>query len=489
MDFLNNSLINSDFIDFLQKEGIVLAGILCVATIAYIATHYILEKGVLRLLQSKKNFWHGKIKESRLFSRISYLAPTVIIYNAIQYMESVNGVSERLLNSYTLLMTVLILSSFLFILQTYLTTLPMLKDRPIKGYIQLARLFLLLLGAILIVCALLDVSPWGVLSGLGALTAVMLLVFRDTILSIIASVQISAYDLVKVGDWIEMQDYRADGDVIDVSLHTIQVQNWDRTIVTIPTHALVEKSFKNWRGMVESGGRRIKRAILIDQHSVRHITPDEGDAFAKVRYLQSYIIEKQKEIDDDNAKRGVTSVESLDARCMTNLGLLRAYMTAYLRAHPKVHQGLTQLVRHLEPTPHGIPFEIYCFTNDTAWAAYEGIQADIFDHLLASIERFDLRVFQVPSGHDMRAFVRQESKSKQSITHKNDSDTKADYFPEAKAMDDLTQQDCEHLLRQVGYSIDSYVDDVYTVVNVRGKERRLKGLASLQAFAYAQSHM
>jgi miniconductance mechanosensitive channel len=257
------------------------------------------------------------------------------------------------------------------------------------------------LGGALAICTLLAISPWGILSGLGAMTALLILVFRDTILSLIASVQIAAYDLVRRGDWIEMPQLGVDGDVIDVTLHTFRVQNWDKTIVTVPTHKLIEDSFKNWRGMTESGGRRIKRSILIDQTSIKFLDKAALDRLSQINRLEPYLTGKQKELAGDNADLG-KNTDLLNRRALTNIGTFRAYVEAYLRDNSKIHQGMTFLVRHLPISPNGLPLEIYVFTNDTEWGRYESIQADIFDHLLAALSTFELRVFQNPTGFDMQ---------------------------------------------------------------------------------------
>jgi miniconductance mechanosensitive channel len=208
--------------------------------------------------------------------------------------------------------------------------------------------------------------------------------------------------MVQIGDWIEMPKYGADGDVIDISLHTVKVQNWDKTITTIPTHALIADSFKNWKGMSEAGGRRIKRSIYIDMTSIKFCDEEMLERFKKIRYIQQYINDKTEEIEEYNKRLGIDTDSLVNGRHLTNIGTFRAYIVQYLKNHPRIHKGMTQIVRQLEPTEKGLPIEIYAFTNDTAWAAYESIQSDIFDHILAVVPEFDLRLFQNPSGHDLR---------------------------------------------------------------------------------------
>ena len=281
-----------------------------------------------------------------------------------------------------------------------------LKARSIKSYVQLGKLVLMLAGAIVTVASLLDRSPLIVLSGLGAMSAVLMLVFKDTILSFTAGVQLSSTDMLRLGDWIEMPQVGADGDVIDIALNTVKVQNWDKTITTIPTWRLVSESYKNWRGMSESGGRRIKRTLRLDASSIGFLDAQQMAHFSRFKLLQDYMGAKSAALDEANAQArsllGDKAELLANQRHLTNLGTFRAYVQAYLQAHPSIHQGMTLMVRTMEPTAEGVPLELYCFTNTTAWVAYEGVQGDIFDHLLAILPEFGLRLYQSPSGNDMR---------------------------------------------------------------------------------------
>lgn len=283
---------------------------------------------------------------------------------------------------------------------------PQSKNRPIKGFVQVGKILVLCGAAIFMIAVLIDESPFLLLSGLGAVTAVLLLVFKDTILSLVASVQLTSNDMLRVGDWITMPSMEADGDVIDISLHTVKVQNFDKTITTIPTHRLVSDAFQNWRGMAESGGRRIKRSLTVDQNSVRFLTDEEVLDLKKFRILKPYLAAKRDEIADWNA-RELSDEEAVpvNARRLTNLGTMRAYMQAYISWHPDVGDDFLMMVRQLPSGPQGVPLEIYCFTATTAWEQYEGIQADMFDHLLAILPEFGLRVFQEPTGGDFAALV------------------------------------------------------------------------------------
>lgn len=279
---------------------------------------------------------------------------------------------------------------------------PESANRPIKGYVQVLKILLYAGAAILIVAALMEQSPLLLLSGLGAMAAVLMLVFKDTILSLVASVQLTSNDMLRVGDWIEMPQLNADGDVIDIALHTIKVQNWDKMITTIPTHRLIADSFKNWRGMAESGGRRIKRALLLDQNCIRFLSTGERRELGRIALIRDYLDRKQDELGEWNARLGDAGREPANARRVTNIGTFRAYVLAYLRANADIAGGMTLIVRQLAPTPQGLPLEIYCFTGTTAWSEYEDIQADIFDHLLAILPAFHLRAFQEPSGRDLQ---------------------------------------------------------------------------------------
>jgi miniconductance mechanosensitive channel len=275
------------------------------------------------------------------------------------------------------------------------------RARPIKGYLEVARIVLVVVAGVLVVATLVERSPVLLLSGLGAMAAVLMLVFKDTLLSLVASVQLSSNDMVRVGDWIEMPQLGADGDVVDIALHTVKVQNWDKTITTIPTYRLVSESFRNWRGMSESGGRRIKRAIHIDQGGIRYLEPDEREALHRFVLLRPYLEQKAAELAEWNGKHQGEAPVNL--RRLTNIGSFRAYARAYLKAHPKLRQDMTLLVRQLPPGPQGLPIEIYCFTATTAWGEYEDIMSDIFDHLLAILPEFGLRAFQAPGGGDVVA--------------------------------------------------------------------------------------
>ncbi|MHC5146084.1 MAG: mechanosensitive ion channel family protein, partial [Planctomycetota bacterium] len=271
---------------------------------------------------------------------------------------------------------------------------------PIRGFMQVVKIIAFIAGGIIILGMIVKRDPTNILAGFGAMTAVLMLIFKDAILGFVAGIQISANNMVHLGDWIEMPKYGADGDVTDISLTTVKVQNWDKTISTIPAYALISDSFKNWRGMSESAGRRIKRSINIDMNTVKFCNPMMLDKFRRIEHIAEYIDAKQAEIDDYNTEANIDNTELVNGRRMTNVGTFRAYVIAYLKNHPKINRNMTFLVRQLKPTECGLPIEIYVFSSDKVWANYEAIQADIFDHILAVIPEFGLRVFQNPTGSD-----------------------------------------------------------------------------------------
>lgn len=275
-------------------------------------------------------------------------------------------------------------------------------NQPIKGFLEVGKIIIYGAAAILIIATLIDRSPVLLISGLGAMAAILLLVFKDTILSLVASVQLNSNDMLRVGDWIEMPQLNADGDVIDIALHTVKVQNWDKTITTIPTYRLIAESYKNWRGMFESGGRRIQRSLLIDQRGIHFLSPEQWDAMHRIELLAHYLESKENELLEWNAEPLNISQNDVNKRRTTNIGTFRAYVIAYLKSHPGIAQDKTLLIRQLAPTQTGLPIQIYCFSKTTEWNAYEAIQADIFDHLLAILPEFGLRLFQDPTSLDFR---------------------------------------------------------------------------------------
>ncbi len=370
----------------------------------YIARRFLLT-GISYFVKKTRTEWDDALMKRKVFTRLSHLAPALVIYFTADLFGPLQGILQRLSMVYMIIVGLIVFDSFVNAIVDIYNTYPIARQKPIKGYAQVVKIVLSIFIVIVAVAVLMNRSPWMLLSGFGAMTAVLLLVFKDTILGLVASIQLSMNDMVQIGDWIEMPKFGADGDVIDVTLHTVKVQNWDKTIVTIPSYSMISDSFKNWRGMSESGGRRIKRALDIDLTSVKFCTAEILDRYEKFQLIADYIKTRREEITLYNVEHQIDTSELVNGRNMTNLGTFRAYASAYLRNHPKVHQGMTFLIRYLTPGDHGQPLEIYVFSNDQDWARYEGIQADIFDHLFAVVPLFDLRLFQSPSGNDVRALV------------------------------------------------------------------------------------
>lgn len=388
-------------------ETTVFAVLLSIAAfLADFVTRRVLLRLFVKAVSGSSSAYGGALLDRGVVARLAHVVPALVIFAGVAYVPglpaTVVALVRSVANAYMILTVALSLGKLLSALGDIYARLDPVRARnkPIKGYLQLVKIIGFIFAALLVIAVLLDRSPLLLLSGLGAMTAVLLLVFRDTIMSFVASVQLSSQDMLRVGDWIEMPALNADGDVIDIALHTVTVQNWDRTITTIPTWRLINESFKNWRGMNESGGRRIKRALYIDQSSIRFLSDEERGKLKRFALIDAYLERKREELEAYNRLLLAEGRDPVNTRRVTNIGTFRAYIAAYLEAHPRIHPGLTRMVRQLQPGPTGLPLEIYCFTATTAWAEYEGIQADVFDHLYAIVPEFGLRVFQEPTGAD-----------------------------------------------------------------------------------------
>lgn len=350
--------------------------------------------------------WDDLLIEHRVIVRFSHIVPAAIIHFFTPFLfpdsPEVVAIFSQLVNIYAIIIILFVIDGILNFTRSLWERSPVGNRYPAKSFIQAIKLVINLIGLIMVLSAVLGKSPLVLFSGLGAVTAILLLIFKDAILGLVAGFQLSVNNMVMVGDWIEMPGRSADGDVIDVSLTTVKVQNWDKTITTIPTYALISDSFKNWRGMSESGGRRIKRALNIDMQTIQFADKTMLERFKRMRILRPYLDEKLEEVQKYNDEVGDDLSELINGRRLTNVGTFRAYCVAYLRSHPKLHQDMTLLVRQLAPSPKGLPIEIYVFCNDTAWARYEDIQGDIFDHFLSVLPEFGLQAFQSPSGEDLR---------------------------------------------------------------------------------------
>ena len=396
----------SEFYAGIGSKVVLIATVILISVIVDLIAKKILLSVIKEIVHKTKTNWDDILVERGLFDRLAHIAPVLIIYYSIPLIfpgvNSFTDLGQRIVLAYMIALILMMLSSFLSSINTIYSTYKISKNRPIKGYLQILRVFIYIFGLILIVATILDKSTLGLLSGIGALSAVLMLVFKDSILGLVAAIQLSGNDMIRIGDWITVPDYGADGDVIDIKLQTVTIQNFDKTIVSVPIYSLISSSFKNWRGMSDSDGRRIKRHLSIDMNTVKFCTQEMIERFSKIDILGDYISSKQKEIDMDNINKNANTSEMINGRRMTNIGVFRAYIEAYLRENTKINKNMTFLVRQLQPTEKGVSLELYIFSSDQNWANYESIQADIFDHLLASISFFDLAVYQAISGLDIR---------------------------------------------------------------------------------------
>ncbi len=372
--------------------------VLVVSYLMYLITSRIVLVSLKKLFKRTATQVDDIFVEQGAIQRLAYFVPLLVIYISADLFPEYSDVIRRFLTALLAVVLILVINAVLDAVNVIYRQSKFAQILNIKSYLQISKLLLNIFGAIIIIAVVIDKSPIYLLSGIGALTAVLLLIFKDTILSFVASIQIHSNELFKVGDWLEVPQFGADGDVTDIALHTVKIQNWDKTISIIPSHKLIESSFKNWRGMSESGGRRIKRSITIDQTSIRFCDEPMIEKFKTFKLLAPYLEAKLAEIDASNTDKNINMKALVNGRRLTNIGTFRAYIQAYLKNHPMIHQNLTFLIRQLAPSEKGLAIEIYVFTNTTDWIAYEAIQADIFDHLLAVLTEFELQVFQNPTG-------------------------------------------------------------------------------------------
>ena len=381
---------------------------LCLLLLAAFVADFVVRRVLIRLLlklidRGGRTDMDDLLKP--VVGTLARIAPAIVIHQGIAAVPHLAPVvvklTQNVANAFAIVVVVMALAASMDVVNTLYSRSPRGHRRVIKGYLQVLKIVFYAIGSILVIATLIDRSPLLLLSGLGALAAVLMLVFKDTILSLVASVQLNSNDMLRVGDWIEMPQVNADGDVIDIALHTVKVQNWDKTITTIPTWRLINESYKNWRGMQESGGRRIKRSLLIDQTSVRFLTEEERGRMRRFLLIDDYLADKAAELERWNAELVASGRDPVNMRRSTNIGAFRAYVEQYLTNHPRIRKDMTLLVRQLQPTETGLPLEIYCFTSTVAWGEYEAIQSDIFDHLLAILPEFGLGLYQQPGGADV----------------------------------------------------------------------------------------
>ncbi|WHY88555.1 mechanosensitive ion channel family protein [Neobacillus novalis] len=408
MKYISNLLLKFEIDPTIAGYLSIIIMILLIAIICVVA-HFITRKVVIRVIthivKNNKFTWDTMLLERRVFHKLSHFVPAIIIYYFASTFPSYQKLIEKGAIAYLIIMGLMVMSSLLNAINDIYQTYDISKVKPIKGYIQVINIIVITLGVVLVIANLVGKSPLVFLSGIGALSAVLMLVFKDSLLGLVAGIQLASNDMVRVGDWIEMPKYGANGDIIDISLNTVKVQNFDKTITMIPSYAMISDSFINWRGMQTSGGRRIKRSLFIDINSISFCTEEMIKKFNTIDYLSDHIIVREREIAEYNTKNDINRSNPVNGRALTNIGVFRAYISNYIQHHPGINQEMSLMVRQLEPTEHGLPLEIYAFSNDIRWAVYESVQADIFDHLFAVAQEFGLRIFQNPSGHDLKTIV------------------------------------------------------------------------------------
>ncbi len=409
---LSNLLASAGLNPEIAELAVRAAGLIVIiilATIANIIAKKIVLIGVKYLIGRTETKIDDIILERKVFTKLSHFAPAIVIYLlapiALGGLDRLSGLVSHAALIYMVIVGLLVIDSLLNALLDIYQNFEASKEIPLKGFIQILKIVIYFFALIFIVSIMLGKSPVYLISGLGALTAVLILIFKDSILGFVAGIQLITNKMIAHGDWVEIPKYGADGDVMEITLSTVKVQNFDKTITTVPTYALISDSFKNWRGMEESDGRRIKRSVFIDLSTIKLCTEEMTKRYAKIDIIKDYIERKKQEVQSYNETRSIDDSVLVNGRRLTNVGTFRAYLESYLRAHPMINKSMTLLVRQLAPTEHGLPIEIYVFSSDKNWINYEAIQADIFDHILAVLPEFDLRVFQNPTGGDFKGLT------------------------------------------------------------------------------------
>lgn len=401
---LGHSGISSESLIYLKLILLLVAGFI-LSYITWLIAKKLVDQGLSRIFKRTRTQWDDVLMEKKVFDTLAHIAPALVIkfiapLVLFDFPKLLPWV-YRLSNLYILIVIILVINSFLNAILIFLREVPSFKDKPIDSYFQLTRIVLYIIGIVFSLSILMGKTPLFFLSAFGAMTAVLLLIFRDTILGLVASVQISSNDMIRVGDWISVPKHSADGAVVKIDLLTVKVQNWDKTYTTVPTYSFISDSFTNWRGMQESGGRRIKRSLQININSIRFCTPEMTERYKKFELIAGYIKQREVEIKEYNKQHNIDKTELINGRQMTNVGVFRNYLESYLKNLKTLRQDLGIMVRQLPPSEQGVPIEIYCFAATTVWADYEGIQADIFDHIFAAVSSFDLEIFQNPTGRDI----------------------------------------------------------------------------------------
>lgn len=405
-DWLTNKNINPEWIEWISL-GIDLIILIVISLLADFLSRRILISVIHAAVKRSKATWDDYFFEQRVFKNLAHLVPAGIVYQSLPYVfndvPAVIPFLEKIIVIYFLVLTVSLINRTLRALENWLSQNDKYTNTPIRTISQVMRLLAFFGTAIALISLLTGTSAGSVLGAFAGTTAILILVFQDSIKGLLANFQIHMYDLVKVGDWVTFSKYGVDGDVLSIDLTTVKVKNFDKTISTVPAIAFVSESFVNWRGMDDSGARRIKRNINIDITSIRHLDQGLSDALKEIDLIRLFMEKRQDEIDDVNTSRNIAGASLLNGRRQTNIGLYRRYIEFYLERHPNIHTDHMSMVRQLQPTTEGIPVEVYCFTTTTEWNEYENIMSDIFDHLYAATRHFDLALFQKPTGADIRS--------------------------------------------------------------------------------------
>ncbi len=391
--------------------GIVLASLdaVLLGLFSYLFAKHIILRIITKIVRKTKNRYDDVLLENKVFKRIPHLFPVVVLLFSIHIVfsdyQNVVEILNRILFADIVILVMLTINSFLTSTNIIYRSLHSTMKLPVTALVQGLKIILSLLALLVVIAILINKSPLIIVSGFGALTAILMLIFKDSLLGFVAGIQLTLNGMVDYNNWIEMPKYGADGTVEEITLTTVKVRNWDKTITMVPTYALMSESFKNWKGMTESGGRRIKRSIYIDTQSITLCSPGLLEKLGRIQLISEYLKNRQEEIDTDNKEKNIDFSNPVNGRCLTNIGIFRVYIESYLKNNPMISDSMTSLVRQLQSSPNGLPIEIYIFCNEIQWILYEAVQADIFDHLFAVVKEFDLRIYQNPSGGDLGSAV------------------------------------------------------------------------------------
>lgn len=400
----------------ISKNGsylLTFLSLIIVLILIYVAVHFVVAYALKFLHKRLNKFsitkFDNLLIKNKVFKNIGRLIPLIVTINLIpvffEHYSFANAFFNRIIDIVLVFIWVFLFRGIFRAIRDHLQTKPSFQDKPLDSYLQVANIFLFFVAGVILFTQLTGKSTLAFLGTLGAASAVLMLIFKDTILGFVASIQVSINDMVRIGDWIEMPKYNADGDVVEINLNTVKIQNWDKTITTVPTYYLITDSFKNWRGMQNSGGRRIKRSLYIKMSTIRHVTDEELDELSKIHLLKDFIEERRKEVEAYNIQEQIVYKDlKINGRNLTNIGLFRQYVSDFLKVNERINKKMTIMVRQLAPTEKGLPIELYLFTGTTAWAEYEEIASNIFDHLIASVKYFDLEIFELPASDDLRNF-------------------------------------------------------------------------------------